>query len=182
MDAFLLGVYPSALHVRWTHPQYRVAALAVAEEPYPFWDGADEVERVDRWRGEVGWQSEWGTAEPVGRLNGSSGGAGCWRSPDMGASPRGGWPYGCRCGTSSGSTAGCSPPVCGSVRAPRTEPWGLVEMWIEDPDGVGIVLVLSGLDAGDPGDGQRRFVASGPCSREVQLGVSRHCSVCCSSS
>ncbi len=27
------------------------------------------------------------------------------------------------------------------VRAPRTEPWGLVEMWIEDPDGVGIVLV-----------------------------------------
>jgi predicted enzyme related to lactoylglutathione lyase len=27
------------------------------------------------------------------------------------------------------------------VREPRTEPWGLVEMWIEDPDGVKIVLV-----------------------------------------
>jgi catechol 2,3-dioxygenase-like lactoylglutathione lyase family enzyme len=27
------------------------------------------------------------------------------------------------------------------VRAPRQEPWGLVEMWIEDPDGVRIVLV-----------------------------------------
>jgi catechol 2,3-dioxygenase-like lactoylglutathione lyase family enzyme len=27
------------------------------------------------------------------------------------------------------------------VREPRTEPWGLVEMWIEDPDGVRIVLV-----------------------------------------
>jgi catechol 2,3-dioxygenase-like lactoylglutathione lyase family enzyme len=27
------------------------------------------------------------------------------------------------------------------TRAPRREPWGLVEMWIEDPDGVGIVLV-----------------------------------------
>ena len=27
------------------------------------------------------------------------------------------------------------------VRAPRLEPWGLVEMWVEDPDGVRIVLV-----------------------------------------
>ena len=26
-------------------------------------------------------------------------------------------------------------------REPRTEPWGLVEMWLEDPDGVRIVLV-----------------------------------------
>jgi catechol 2,3-dioxygenase-like lactoylglutathione lyase family enzyme len=26
-------------------------------------------------------------------------------------------------------------------RGPRTEPWGLVEMWIRDPDGVPIVLV-----------------------------------------
>ena len=27
------------------------------------------------------------------------------------------------------------------MRPPRLEPWGLVEMWIEDPDGVSIVLV-----------------------------------------
>jgi catechol 2,3-dioxygenase-like lactoylglutathione lyase family enzyme len=27
------------------------------------------------------------------------------------------------------------------IRAPATEPWGLIEMWIEDPDGVRIVLV-----------------------------------------
>lgn len=27
------------------------------------------------------------------------------------------------------------------VREPREEPWGLVEMWIEDPDGVRIVIV-----------------------------------------
>ncbi|MCF6509109.1 VOC family protein [Blastococcus sp. MG754426] len=27
------------------------------------------------------------------------------------------------------------------ARPPRLEPWGLVEMWIEDPDGVRIVLV-----------------------------------------
>lgn len=26
-------------------------------------------------------------------------------------------------------------------RAPQTEPWGLVEMWVEDPDGLPIVLV-----------------------------------------
>jgi len=27
------------------------------------------------------------------------------------------------------------------LRGPETEPWGLIEMWIEDPDGVRIVLV-----------------------------------------
>ena len=29
----------------------------------------------------------------------------------------------------------------GIVRAPQREPWGLLEMWIADPDGVRIVLV-----------------------------------------
>jgi catechol 2,3-dioxygenase-like lactoylglutathione lyase family enzyme len=27
------------------------------------------------------------------------------------------------------------------VREPKREPWGLIEMWVEDPDGVAIVLV-----------------------------------------
>ena len=27
------------------------------------------------------------------------------------------------------------------TRPPRQEPWGLVEMWIEDPDGVRIAVV-----------------------------------------
>jgi catechol 2,3-dioxygenase-like lactoylglutathione lyase family enzyme len=27
------------------------------------------------------------------------------------------------------------------VREPATEPWGLIEMWIQDPDGIQIVLV-----------------------------------------
>jgi len=27
------------------------------------------------------------------------------------------------------------------IRAPATEPWGLTEMWIEDPDGIRIVLI-----------------------------------------
>jgi predicted enzyme related to lactoylglutathione lyase len=34
------------------------------------------------------------------------------------------------------------------VRPPVTEPWGLIEMWIEDPDGVRIVLVE--VPAGHP--------------------------------
>ena len=34
------------------------------------------------------------------------------------------------------------------VREPVTEPWGLTEMWIEDPDGVQIVLVE--VPAGHP--------------------------------
>jgi catechol 2,3-dioxygenase-like lactoylglutathione lyase family enzyme len=29
----------------------------------------------------------------------------------------------------------------GPLHEPRTEPWGLIEMWLEDPDGVPIVLV-----------------------------------------
>ncbi len=32
--------------------------------------------------------------------------------------------------------------------APATEPWGLIEMWIEDPDGTRIVLVE--VPAGHP--------------------------------
>jgi catechol 2,3-dioxygenase-like lactoylglutathione lyase family enzyme len=28
-----------------------------------------------------------------------------------------------------------------ALQEPRTEPWGLIEMWLEDPDGVPIVLV-----------------------------------------
>jgi catechol 2,3-dioxygenase-like lactoylglutathione lyase family enzyme len=27
------------------------------------------------------------------------------------------------------------------LRSPATEPWGLIEMWIQDPDGIQIVLV-----------------------------------------
>ena len=51
----------------------QVAALAVDGEPWPFWAGADEAERIQRWRRHVGWQEEWGRVDPVGRLNGSSG-------------------------------------------------------------------------------------------------------------
>lgn len=45
--AFVIGVYPSAVHARWDGPdKVGCAALAVAPEPYSFWDGADAEERV----------------------------------------------------------------------------------------------------------------------------------------
>jgi predicted enzyme related to lactoylglutathione lyase len=37
-----------------------------------------------------------------------------------------------------GRLAAAGVPV---IRAPAAEPWGLIEMWIEDPDGIRIVLV-----------------------------------------
>jgi hypothetical protein len=73
---FVLGAYPSALHVRWTPPARSglgpVRALAVDNEPEPFWDGADDADRVGAWQAE--WASdEYGSFAPAGRLNGSSG-------------------------------------------------------------------------------------------------------------
>ena len=38
------------------------------------------------------------------------------------------------------------------IREPAAEPWGLIEMWSEDPDGIRIVLVE--VPADQPG-GQR---------------------------
>lgn len=72
-DLFLLGVYPSALHVRWQRPDgvVQVQALAVDDEPEVFWDGADAAERVLRWSDEVGWRREWGRVSSAG--NGTSG-------------------------------------------------------------------------------------------------------------
>jgi hypothetical protein len=73
---FLLGAYPSALHIRWTPPPghgRRVQALAVDNEPEPFWDGADQEERVAEWRQAVGWGAHLGQAAGPGGLNGSTG-------------------------------------------------------------------------------------------------------------
>ena len=46
-DVFVLGVYSSAVHARWIGPRggTRVMALAVANEPCPFWkgEGVDEI-------------------------------------------------------------------------------------------------------------------------------------------
>lgn len=72
---FVLGAYPSALHVRWTPPRpYRaVTALAVDNEPTPFWDGADQEARIESWKSAVRWAAAWGAVAPVGALNGPSG-------------------------------------------------------------------------------------------------------------
>ena len=50
-SAFVLGAYPSALHVSWRAPNgQRVSALPVDNEPYPFWDGADNDALFEHWR------------------------------------------------------------------------------------------------------------------------------------
>jgi hypothetical protein len=74
-DVFVLGAYPSALHVRWQAPgcARAVQAVAVDGEPEPFWIGDDEDAQIKRWLGEISFPSSWGKVAPCGRLNGSSG-------------------------------------------------------------------------------------------------------------
>ena len=72
---FVLGAYPSALHVRWDPPKPydRIQALAVDNEPTPFWNGDGEEELISAWMKEVNWRDTWGGISPAGRFNGSSG-------------------------------------------------------------------------------------------------------------
>lgn len=72
---FILGAYPSALHVEWIPPKpwKRVQAIAVDNEPEPFWTGHDQEKRVAVWRKAVGWKDTWGILRLPGGLNGPSG-------------------------------------------------------------------------------------------------------------
>lgn len=72
---FVLGAYPSALHVEWIPPEpfSRIRAIPIDNEPSPFWDGADHAERVDLWKDEVGFDERWGSVKGVKRFNGPSG-------------------------------------------------------------------------------------------------------------
>ena len=48
---FILGAYSSALHAMWKYgpgPSDRVQALAIANEPRPFWDGSDDIASIAR--------------------------------------------------------------------------------------------------------------------------------------
>jgi len=74
-EFFVLGAYPSALHVRWQAPgELRaVHAVAVDDEPEPFWTGHDEEAQVARWMRDAALAPEWGRVAPCGSLNGSSG-------------------------------------------------------------------------------------------------------------
>lgn len=80
----MLGVYPSALHVRWTPPQWAgaelgvgaIGALAVDDEPVVFWDGGDAAARAAAWRLAVRFRAgdgphDWGHVSAAG--NGTSG-------------------------------------------------------------------------------------------------------------
>ncbi|MFD1045240.1 uracil-DNA glycosylase family protein [Kibdelosporangium lantanae] len=69
----VLGVYPSALHVRWRRPDgVTVGALPVDDEPTVFWDGGDAASLIERWQQVVGWTEQWGSVTAAGG-NGSSG-------------------------------------------------------------------------------------------------------------
>lgn len=72
---FILGAYPSALHVKWKAPDgiFQINALAVENEPEPFWDGSDERLHVDKWLANSSFLPDWGQIKTCGRLNGSSG-------------------------------------------------------------------------------------------------------------
>jgi hypothetical protein len=72
-ELLVLGVYPSALHMRWRRPDgVVVAALAVDDEPTVFWDGADAPRRIEQWQQAVHWTPHWGSVTAAGG-NGSSG-------------------------------------------------------------------------------------------------------------
>jgi uracil-DNA glycosylase len=75
---FVLGAYPSALHVRWIPPDgsqlRQVKALPVADEPTPCWNGADARERVAAWVAERAFDpATHGTFAPAPKFNGPSG-------------------------------------------------------------------------------------------------------------
>lgn len=71
-SVFLLGAYPSALHIEWTPPApyRRVKAIPVDDEPTPFWDGEDQEERVRRWQAAVGFDRAWGSVRANPEYNG----------------------------------------------------------------------------------------------------------------
>ncbi|QIM20596.1 hypothetical protein G7075_04610 [Phycicoccus sp. HDW14] len=74
VSTFVLGAYPSAVHVEWTPPDglgRRVVALPVDNEPFPFWDGSDMDRFVELWQ-QQWFRPEWGTVRAAA-LNGSSG-------------------------------------------------------------------------------------------------------------
>ena len=71
---FVLGVYASAVHARWTKPGQRrpvCTALAVASEPRIFWDG--NPEEAAEIIGRIKFPKELGTLEPAdSKYNGPS--------------------------------------------------------------------------------------------------------------
>lgn len=78
-EALVIGVYPSAFHVRWTPPPEHdtrapgsrgrslIGSLAVDVEPVVFWDGKSPspTDLLERWKAKVGFDStQHGTVAP----------------------------------------------------------------------------------------------------------------------
>ena len=84
-DLFVLGAYPSAVHVRWRPPDLRhYLPIAVDNEPTPFWtadaSAAEEFSddrQYEEWLRMVAGSeippAEWGEFKPGGIYNGTSG-------------------------------------------------------------------------------------------------------------
>ena len=70
---FILGVYPSAFHASWFSPDGRLVspALAVADEPEPFWDGSGGAGVLQRVAERV--PAEAGALRDAGEHNGRAG-------------------------------------------------------------------------------------------------------------
>lgn len=79
---YVLGAYPSGLHVEWVAPavpgveRQKVRALLVDNEPTPFWSGERETEYVADWLDRVQWSPAWGQARPP--TSGTNGPSGHW--------------------------------------------------------------------------------------------------------
>lgn len=72
---FVLGAYPSALHVEWRPTIGKlVRAIPVDDEPEPFWNGADAQARMAEWLDWLRPESQThGTFSVPARFNGPSG-------------------------------------------------------------------------------------------------------------
>jgi hypothetical protein len=72
---FVLDARPSALHIAWWSPHRKgVRALAVDNEPTPFWAAEDERKQIEAWKTAVGFRvGEWGEVETSEAVNGKVG-------------------------------------------------------------------------------------------------------------
>jgi hypothetical protein len=77
---YVLGAYPSGLHIHWTPPPLPghalrpVQAMIVDNEPSPFWDGDDAAVRYHQWLDQVEWRTAWGEVQPASeQYNGPTG-------------------------------------------------------------------------------------------------------------
>lgn len=71
---FVIGVYPSALHARWVAPDRKTIsrAIAIDNEPEPFWKGEDAAERISQINVSIP-RAAGNLIEPGSAFNGPSG-------------------------------------------------------------------------------------------------------------